>query len=170
MQSFKIVGAEYCYHSGGSDIFCKTVKELSNQGRVFVAKEVLAAMNEEDLLDILSSTNWPNKNFDKTLLSWGYVPSIKVEKIPEVEVLTAEGIFSKTNAFNPLNKNDHDYQLALKQEEPFYMQVKLSPQHPFMRAREAEKKKQEAQKAEKLEKKRQKQIEKARKLLEEEQQ
>ena len=164
-EQFKIIGVRDRYED--HQIFCQSVEELSNQERYQIAQSVLSAMvnnnQKEDLLNLLNYVSWPK--LDKKFAEWGYLPALKASSIPEVTVIEGEGIFYGYNQFTPVKK-DWSYQKALEADGPFFMRVEFSSKHPFTKARQAFRQKKEAEREAKAEKRRQKQIEKARKLLE----
>jgi hypothetical protein len=170
MKDYKIVYAKTEGYYSDPKVEIKTPQELCIDDKEALAREFLSTLPADRIFPLFDNLNLSTTQWENWLRKLGYLPANKAEKIPEIEVLVENGVyFNSHNSFSPVSKKDHYYEQALRHAGDFYMQVKFSSNHPFSIAKRNFERQQLKLKEEKAEKKKQREIQKARKILEQNQ-
>lgn len=154
------------------EIFCKKISELTSFEKEELAQKVIESLNDYQKVNLLNYIDISEKEFASFAQKLGYYPSTRIKNIPELEIENPNHLFynagCRVEAFSPAKsgQKDYYYDKALQYQGDLYVKVNVPNNHPFMQARARLQKKKEAEAAEKAEKRRLKQIEKAKKLLE----
>jgi hypothetical protein len=165
----KIINVKTNY-GASPEIQMRNPSELFPDEKEELARELMASLHAEQIIRLFDQANLSTFQWESYLKKIGYAPMLKAQKVPELEVLTENGIYwnSSYNTFSPVNKNDHYYHQALKHQGKFFVEVKFTNQHPFAVDKKNLEAKDRKIKEEKAAKKKERALEKARKLLESE--
>ena len=157
------------------NILCKTINELTSWQKEDLARKVMDSLSNDQKVNVLNYIDIGEKEFAAFVKKLGYEPATRIKKIPEVEIDNPNYLLynagSRIEAFCPsrAGQKEYYYDKAVQYQGDLYVKVNLPNTHPFMQARARFQKKKEAEAVERAEKKRLRQIEKAKKLLEENQ-
>jgi hypothetical protein len=157
------------------EIFCKNFSELRPWEKEEIVLKCLNGLTNESSVNILNQlyAYIDQKVFHKYVKSQGYDLISKIKDSSEIEVKEPNTLYYTTrngiHHLNPSIKDGYYYDEALKHEGTFFVKVNVPEKHPLIQARLRYQKKQEQVKVEKAEKRKAKQIEKAKKILQENQ-